>query len=61
MPGPGGIPHERTRASVAEKVQRVLEPPLEESVRKKLYMEDEETAWFGMLSSFQQHDDGITV
>jgi len=57
MTGPGGIPHERTRASVAEKVQRVLEPPLEESVRKKLYMDDEETAWFGMFRLTLTQDD----
>lgn len=45
--GPGGIPHEKTQAAVAEKVRNALMPPVDERVREQLYAADEVTAWFG--------------
>ncbi|OJD31446.1 lysophospholipase-like protein [Diplodia corticola] len=52
--GPGGIPHEKTSASVAQKVQQVLEPPTDEYTRERLHFQDAETAWFGI----SRPDDG---
>lgn len=46
--GPGGIPHEKTLASVAQKVQNVFEPPTDAFIREQLHISDAETAWFGI-------------
>jgi hypothetical protein len=49
--GPGGIPHEKTDLWVAEQVEKVLSPPPDHLAYQQLYLEDEETAWFGKSKS----------
>ncbi|KAK7557627.1 hypothetical protein IWX91DRAFT_110775 [Phyllosticta citricarpa] len=44
----GGIPHEKTRAEIAMKVIRTLNPPTEPRLRQKLHLDDTQTAWFGI-------------
>ncbi|PVI00816.1 hypothetical protein DM02DRAFT_592134 [Periconia macrospinosa] len=45
---PGNIPHEKTNAVVARKIQRVLDPPSTEEKRSQLHENDEQKAWFGI-------------
>ncbi|KAL1622899.1 hypothetical protein SLS56_008580 [Neofusicoccum ribis] len=47
--GFSGIPHEKTPASIAQKVQNVLKPPVDESKREQLHLHDADTAWFGIF------------
>lgn len=42
-------PHEKTDFQIAMKIQDVLSPPVDESVREKLYRDDEITSWFGKI------------
>jgi hypothetical protein len=49
--GPGGIPHEKTDLWVAEQAEKVLSPPPDHPAYQQLYLEDEETAWFGESES----------
>src|SRR5438034_11314507 len=44
---PGAIPHEKTDAWVAKQVQKVLSPQQDEFAYQKMFLEDEDTAWFG--------------
>ncbi|KAK8157183.1 hypothetical protein IWX90DRAFT_391173 [Phyllosticta citrichinensis] len=44
----GGIPHERTRAEIAMKVIKTLNPPTDPRLRQKLHLDDTQTAWFGI-------------
>lgn len=45
---PGGVPHEKSNASIARKVSRTFNPPTEPSLRQKLHFDDSKTAWFGI-------------
>jgi hypothetical protein len=45
--GPRGDPHEKTPASVAAKVRKVLTPHSDPADRERLCKDDEETTWFG--------------
>ncbi|CAI6249812.1 unnamed protein product [Periconia digitata] len=45
---PGEIPHEKTNATVARKIQRVLVQPSNDENRTQLHGDDEQTAWFGI-------------
>lgn len=44
-----GIPHEKTLASVARKVQSILKPPRDQSIQEELHRRDAEMAWFGVF------------
>jgi hypothetical protein len=46
--GPGGIPHEKTRPGVAEKVRKALAPPVDDRVREQMYSDDAPSSWFGI-------------
>jgi len=41
------IPHEKTDPWVAKQVQKVLSPPADDFTQQKMYLEDEDSAWFG--------------
>jgi hypothetical protein len=47
--GPGGIPHEKTKPGVAEKVRKALAPPVDDMVREQMYSDDAPSSWFGNL------------
>jgi hypothetical protein len=53
--GPGGVPHEKTLPSIAEKVRNALEPPTDKTIREKLCREDEVTTWFGKYQYPSDH------
>jgi hypothetical protein len=44
---PGEIPHEKTDPWVAKQVGTVFSPPLDEVAYQEMYLDDEDTAWFG--------------
>jgi patatin-like phospholipase/acyl hydrolase len=44
----GGVPHEKTRPAIAEKVRNALEPPADDTVRQRLFADDQSTTWFGI-------------
>ncbi len=44
---PWAIPHEKTDPWVAKQVQKVLSPPLDDFTQQTMYLEDEDSAWFG--------------
>lgn len=46
--GRGEVPHEKTDPMIAEKVQKVMFPPVDEWTREQLYRDDEITSWFGV-------------
>jgi hypothetical protein len=46
--GPGGIPHEKTDQTVADKLRMTLEATPNESEQDELFQKDENTAWFGV-------------
>lgn len=46
--GANGIPHEKVKPAVAEKVRKVLAPPDNDDVRERLHREDALTSWFGI-------------
>ena len=46
---PGSIPHEKTAPDIAKKIRNVLNPPIDDWIREKLYQADEVTAWFGKI------------
>lgn len=49
--GPGGIPHEKTSAAIADKVSKALAPgPSDAFASEELHRDDEKTAWFGGLA-----------
>jgi hypothetical protein len=43
----GAIPHEKTDPWIAKQVQKVFSPPLDDFAYERMYLEDEDTAWFG--------------
>jgi hypothetical protein len=45
--GPGGVPHEKTKPAVAERVRNALAPPGDDRLREQMYRDDEITSWFG--------------
>ena len=50
---PGLIPHERTDATVAQKIKTALEPGIDMARQESLHGTDENTKWFGIF-----RDDG---
>jgi hypothetical protein len=51
---PGAIPHEKTDPWVAKQVQNVLTPNSDDFASQQLYLEDEETAWFGESDNYAE-------
>ncbi|KAL3422984.1 hypothetical protein PVAG01_04731, partial [Phlyctema vagabunda] len=47
--GPGGIPHERTDRSIADKLRVTLESSPSDIEQGELFENDETTAWFGVV------------
>jgi len=47
--GPGGIPHEKTDQSVADKLRATLESCPDDLEQEELFRNDEHTAWFGVI------------
>lgn len=46
--GPGGIPHEKTDQTVADKLRMILENAPSDSEQDELFQNDQNTAWFGV-------------
>ncbi len=44
------MPHEKTSAAVADKINSALAPPNDVHARQRLHEDDEQTAWFGESS-----------
>jgi hypothetical protein len=44
---PNAIPHEKTDPWIAKQVQNVFSPLRDDLARERMYLEDEDTSWFG--------------
>lgn len=47
--GPGGIPHEKTDQTIADKLRATLESCPNDLEQEELFQNDENTAWFGVV------------
>ncbi|KAI9759344.1 MAG: hypothetical protein M4579_002402 [Chaenotheca gracillima] len=47
--GPGGIPHERTDAAIADRIRAILESSNTEAEQAELHFGDQDAAWFGVF------------